>query len=67
MLSKSQARTFFLGGTLFFSLVFILLTIDTMRQIPAQTKSQNITPAVAAGKQNWGENKCIGWHTKYCE
>lgn len=67
MLSKSQARTFFLGGTLFFSLVFILLTIDTMRQIPAQTKSQNITPAVAAGKQIWEENNCMGCHTIFGE
>jgi nitric oxide reductase subunit C len=67
MLSKSQARAFFLGGTLFFSLVFIILTIDTMRQIPVQTKSQNITPAVAAGKHIWETNNCMGCHTIFGE
>lgn len=67
MLSKSQARAFFLGGTLFFSLVFLLLTIDTMRQIPAQTKAQNLTPAVAAGKHIWEANNCMGCHTLFGE
>ena len=63
MLSKSQARLFFLGGTVLFSCLFLFLTIDSVRQIPAQTNAQNITPAVLAGKVIWEENNCMGCHT----
>lgn len=63
MLSKSQARTFFLLGTLLFSLLFLFLTVDTIRQVPAQTRSKNITPAVARGKHLWDVNNCMGCHT----
>ena len=34
MLSKSQARMFFLTATLGFSGVFLWLTVDTVRQVP---------------------------------
>jgi len=67
MLSKSQARTFFLGGTGVFGLIFIALTIDSMKQVPARTHEENITPAVAAGKVIWEENNCMGCHTLFGE
>lgn len=38
MLSKSQAKLFFLGGTALFSLVFLGLTVDTIRQTPARSR-----------------------------
>lgn len=62
MLSKSQARTFFLVGTLLFSVLFLFLTVDTVRQVPAQTRAKNITPAVARGKHLWDQNNCMGCH-----
>lgn len=31
MLSKSQARAFFVGGTALFSVIFLGLTVDTLR------------------------------------
>ena len=43
MLSKSAARTFFLTGTIGFSVVFLGLTLDTIRRVPAQTKEQNLS------------------------
>lgn len=63
MLSKSQARLFFLSGTILFSGVFLFLTVDTMRAIPAQTHAQNMTEDVKLGKHIFDKNNCMGCHT----
>lgn len=63
MLSKSQARAFFLGGTFLFSALFIGLTIDTVRQTAERTREQNMSPAVLRGKLIWEKNNCMGCHT----
>lgn len=67
MLSKSQARLFFLIGTVGFSLLFLFLTIDTMRQVPKQTNQDQITEAVIRGKRIWEHNNCTGCHTIFGE
>jgi nitric oxide reductase subunit C len=67
MLSKSQAKIFFLGGTGVFSAAFLALTIDTHRQVPAQTRQANITEEVARGKRIWEDNNCMGCHTLFGE
>jgi nitric oxide reductase subunit C len=63
MLSKSAARAFFLLGTVGFSVIFLGLTLDTIRRVPAQTKQQNLTPQVVQGKHLWEKNNCMGCHT----
>ena len=63
MLSKSQARLFFLGGTLVFSCVFLYLTVDSIGKIPEQTRSVNITAEVKRGKHLFDKNNCMGCHT----
>jgi nitric oxide reductase subunit C len=63
MLSKSAARTFFLIGTVGFSVIFLGLTLDTIRRVPDQTREQNITPQVVQGKHLWEKNNCMGCHT----
>lgn len=63
MLSKSQARAFFLAGTAVCGLAFIGLTVDTFGHIPAQTHADKITPEVARGKELWDHNNCMGCHT----
>lgn len=63
MLSKSQAKAFFLVGTLGFSAIFVGLTIDTFQRIPAQTRSENLTPEVIRGKHLFDRNNCMGCHT----
>lgn len=63
MLSKSQAKAFFLVGTLGFSTIFVGLTIDTFQRIPAQTRSENLTPEVIRGKHLFDRNNCMGCHT----
>ncbi|MCX5736969.1 MAG: cytochrome c [Proteobacteria bacterium] len=63
MLSKSQARLFFLGGTLFFSVIFIALTVDTLRQIPARSHQDRMAAEVVRGKGIWDKSNCMGCHT----
>lgn len=67
MLSKSQAKTFFVGGTAVFSAAFLALTYDSMQQIPALTHDDKITPAVERGKKIWEDNNCMGCHTLFGE
>ncbi len=63
MLTKSQARAFFLIGTGITAAVFIALTVDTFRRIPAQTNAAGLTEQVARGKGLWDRNNCMGCHT----
>lgn len=67
MLSKSQARAFFLAGTGLCSVAFIGLTVDTFRHIPAQTHADALTPEVVHGKDLWDHNNCMGCHTLFGE
>ncbi len=63
MLSKKQARAFFLGGTLVTFLIFIGLTIFSLSKDVDQTNHENITEAVVRGKNLWDSNNCMGCHT----
>ena len=64
MLSKQQARTFFLGGTVLSFLVFLGLSWHTLsEEVPKKTNEENLTEAVIRGKVIWEENNCIGCHT----
>ena len=63
MLSKKQARAFFLGGTVVTFLVFIGLTIYSFSKAQDQSNDENITEAVVRGKQLWEDNNCMGCHT----
>jgi nitric oxide reductase subunit C len=67
VLSKSQAKAFFLGGTVVFGGIFIALTIDSMRQVPKMTREENMTHQVVAGKKIWDKNNCMGCHTLFGE
>lgn len=61
--TKSMARNVFYGGSVFFFLLFVALTLDTTYTLPHRDNSQNITPAVERGKKVWEVNNCIGCHT----
>lgn len=67
MLSKSQARVFFLGGTGLFTAIFLALSIDSMRQIPKLTRQHELTESVVRGKAIWESNNCMGCHTLFGE
>ncbi|WP_211829530.1 c-type cytochrome [Kistimonas asteriae] len=61
--TKGMARNIYYGGSLFFILLFLGLTLDTTRKLPQRDHRENITEAVANGKLLWEENNCIGCHT----
>lgn len=63
MLSKSQARAFFLGGTLVTFLIFIGLTIYSFMPRNDQTHYSEITKEVVRGKEIWEANNCMGCHS----
>ena len=63
MLSKAAARNFFVLGTVVCFGAFVLLTIDTIRQVPKQTNEENLTESVARGKGLFDANNCMGCHT----
>lgn len=64
MLSKSQARIFFLGGTIVTFLIFLGLSWNSLsNDVPKLTHAENITPKVIAGKHLWEDNNCMGCHT----
>ena len=63
MLSKKQARAFFLGGTVVTFLIFIGLTVYSLGEAQDQTNYENITEQVVRGKNLWDKNNCMGCHT----
>ncbi|MBP7843173.1 MAG: cytochrome c [Proteobacteria bacterium] len=62
MLSKYGAKLFFLVGTAFFAAIFIALSYDTFKKIPAQTKTVNLTSQAIKGKHLWDKHNCMGCH-----
>ena len=64
MLSKSQARLFFLGGTIVTFAIFIGLSWHSLStEVPKQTHVENLTKQVVRGKVLWEKNNCMGCHT----
>lgn len=64
MLSKSQAKIFFLGGTIVTFTVFLVLSwISLSKEVPKRTHEENLTAQVVRGKHIWEANNCMGCHT----
>ena len=57
MLSKSQAKIFFLGGTLVTFAIFLGLSWNSL------SNEENLSPQVISGKHIWEKNNCMGCHT----
>ena len=63
-LTKSQARNIFYGGSLFFLVVFVGLTVHSHFYIVNHsTDSAGLSDSVARGKAIWEEHSCINCHT----
>ena len=63
MLSKKQARAFFLRGTVVTFLIFIGLTVYSLSEAQDQSNYGDITEQVVRGKNLWESNNCMGCHT----
>ncbi len=61
--TKAMARNIFYGGAVFFFLLFLGLTFDTMQTLPKRDHRENITDQVVRGKHIWETRNCIGCHT----
>ena len=61
--TKSTARNIFYGGSVFFFLLFLGLTFDTMSGLPKSDNSAHLTEGTARGKKIWETRNCIGCHT----
>ncbi len=66
-MNKRQSRLFAIGATALSALAFLGLTIDSHRQFGTLTHADNITPAVAHGKDVWHKYNCINCHTLFGE
>lgn len=63
MFTKEMARNIFYGGGVFFFLLFLGLTFDTMQTMPKRDHRENLTDSVVRGKHIWETRNCIGCHT----
>lgn len=60
-MSNKAARNLFILGSLFFFVIFLGLTYDTMGKL--DKRAPEITEQVNAGKKTWHKYDCIGCHT----
>jgi nitric oxide reductase subunit C len=64
VMTKSMARNIFYGGSLFFILIFVGLTVHSHSYIVNRsTAALPLTGEVAAGKHVWERHTCINCHT----
>lgn len=64
VLTKSMARNIFFGGSLFFIIIFLLLSLQSHRYIvTTSTDRAALTASVAHGKRVWEHNACVNCHT----
>ncbi len=61
--TKGMARNIYYGGSVFFLLVFLGLTVDTVQRLPQTDNRENLTPTVASGKYIWEVYNCAGCHS----
>ncbi|SCK19272.1 cytochrome c [Vogesella sp. LIG4] len=61
--TKSTARNIFYGGAVFFFLLFLALTFDTVSALPKHNSQAHLTTQAIRGKKLWENNNCGGCHT----
>lgn len=64
VMTKSMARNIFYGGSLFFILIFLGLSVHShLYIVNTSTNRETLTESVAAGKHIWERHACINCHT----
>ena len=68
ILTKSRARNIFYAGSLFFVVIFIVLSAQSHRYVVnVSTAGMPLTDEVVLGKHIWERNSCINCHTLHGE
>ncbi len=60
-MSNKAAKNLFIFGSLFFFVIFLAFTVDTVGKV--DKRAPEITEEVNAGKMVWHKYDCIGCHT----
>ncbi|HKU44282.1 MAG TPA: c-type cytochrome [Polyangiales bacterium] len=63
MLSRSQAKAFFLVGTILTTGSFLVLTVHSFAKVPELTNADKLDERVQRGKALWDRSNCMGCHT----
>ncbi len=61
--TKKGAKWIFLVGTLSSLILFLVLTVDTHRQVKVLTHAENLSEQVVQGKHVWQKYNCNDCHT----
>ncbi len=68
VMTKSMARNIFYGGSIFFILIFVGLSIHShLYIVGTSTAATPLTDSVTRGKRIWEEHACINCHTLHGE
>jgi nitric oxide reductase subunit C len=63
-LTKSAARNIFYGGSAFFLVIFVGLTVQSCNYaLTTSTDAKGLTAEVSHGKEIWERHSCINCHT----
>jgi nitric oxide reductase subunit C len=68
ILTKSRARNIFYAGSLFFVVIFVVLTVHSHYYVVTNsTAGMPLTDEVVLGKHVWERHSCINCHTLHGE
>lgn len=68
VMTKSMARNIFYGGSLFFIVIFVGLSVHSANYVATtSTDAAGLTEGVARGKRVWEVKACINCHTLHGE
>jgi len=66
-MNKRQTRVFAIASTAIASVIFLIMTVDSHRQFPTLTNTDQITDSVVRGQDVWHDYNCINCHTIFGE
>lgn len=68
ILTKSRARNIFYGGSIFFVVIFVLLSVQShLYVVNTSTAGMPLSEEVVLGKHVWERHSCINCHTLHGE
>src|SRR5208337_3389226 len=62
-MTLSQGKAIFIWGTAISAVIFLVLTYDSLMQMPKRTQEAKLDSHVAAGKWTWQKHNCNDCHT----